>query len=97
MKEVVTKKLLTFVLLVVLIWYTAVIPSYSAASMRRASDEGPPDAEDREVRLEEAGPFRLAAALKAAHNPRDYESFRVKEESTDDSLDDFDWPDIIDA
>jgi hypothetical protein len=46
--EAVRRRLLTFVLLAVLVWYTVVVPAPAGAFVRRATG-GPSDAEERDA------------------------------------------------
>lgn len=86
MKQTLSRHAMTFVLLFVLVWYTAISPSYVAAprvvSGREPSDEGA-----ELERVKERG-FAGAARDRAVAPPA------LKEEAAD-SVDDLDWPEVI--
>lgn len=77
--------MLALVLFVVLVWYTVVSPSYTAAPLR-ATDGESPDAEERELETRAAAGF--AGAMRAAA-PRSDEVGRGED------ADELDWPEII--
>ena len=78
---------LALVLFVVLVWYTVVSPSYTAAPLRAADGE-PPDAEEREVETQAARGFGSPLVARAA-SPRPGE-FGVSGDEEE-----LDWPEII--
>jgi hypothetical protein len=49
MTEAVRRRLLTFVLLAVLVWYTVVVPAPAGAVFVRRAGGGPADAEERDA------------------------------------------------
>ena len=63
--EAVRRRLLTFVLLAVLVWYTVVVPAPAGAFVARRSGGGPSDAEERDA--PDPAPARPPAA--AADTP----------------------------
>ena len=78
---------LALVLFAVLVWYTVVSPSYTAAPLR-AADAGSADAEEREA---EAHPARGFAAARVARPVAP-----IQEESgVSEGVDELDWPEII--
>lgn len=58
--EAVRRRLLTFVLLTVLVWYTVVVPAPAGATFVRRAGGGPSDAEERDA--EPAPPSHTPAA-----------------------------------
>lgn len=82
-KQDLRRRVLALVLFAVLVWYTVVSPSYTAAPLRAAEAE-PPDAEEREAETQPAVGF--AGARPFAQRPRE---FKVTDE------DELDWPEII--
>jgi hypothetical protein len=81
------RRVLALVLFVVLVWYTVVSPSYTAAPLRAADGESP-DAEEREVETQAAGgPASPRIAYALTPRPGEAESAGDDEE--------LDWPEII--
>lgn len=74
---------MTFVLLAVLVWYTAISPSYSAAP-RAVSGREPSDGGHELEAVKERG----VAGRRAAAPP-------ALAEEAGDSVEDLDWPDVI--
>lgn len=60
--DAVRRRLLTFVLLAVLVWYTVVVPA--PAAFVRSATGGPPDAEERDA--DNAAPARAPSAVADA-------------------------------
>ena len=86
-KQDLRRRVLALVLFIVLVWYTVVSPSYTAAPLR--ADEGePPDADKREVEKQSAGGFANSVAARAAA-PRPAEFGRRFD------VDELEWPEII--
>jgi hypothetical protein len=87
MRATFTRHLLTFVLLVLLVWYTAVIPAaYTPAPVRRSG--GGAEEEEREV--ERAGsPTGVGEVRRAA--PQSFSAGAIS------SVDDLDWPEFIEG
>jgi hypothetical protein len=85
-KQDLRRRLLALALFVVLVWYTVISPSYTAAPVR-ATDGEAADAEEREAETHAA---RVFASPLAARNvaPR-----RDELRTTDE--DELDWPEII--
>lgn len=79
------RRVLALVLFVVLVWYTVVSPSYTAAPLR-ATDGESPDAEERESETRAAAGF---AGVVRAVAPRSDEVGRGE------GADELDWPEII--
>lgn len=79
------RHLLALVLCFVLVWYTVVSPSYTAAPLRAADGE-PPDAEEREVETPAASGFAASGAERAVAPRADGFAQGVEE---------LDWPEII--
>jgi hypothetical protein len=77
---------LVLALLFVLVWYTFVSPSCTAAPPRAAEAE-PPDAEERELETRAAAGFARSGVVRAAL-PRPDESGTSDEGELD-------WPEII--
>ena len=85
MKRDLRRRLLALVLFFVLVWYTAVSPSYAAAPLRATVDE-PPDAEERELETRAAAGFAgLPIARPAAPRAGEFGQ----------GADELDWPEII--
>ena len=79
--------MLALVLFVVLVWYTVVSPSYTAAPLL-ASDAEPPDAEEREVEtLASVGLASPRLARAAAPRPDEF--------SVSDDEGELEWPEIV--
>lgn len=79
--------MLAFVLFVVLVWYTVVSPSYSAAPLRATEGE-PPDAEERELERRAAAGFAGSGVARAV-------APRADEFGRGEGADELDWPEII--
>lgn len=83
---------MTFVLLVVLVWYTAISPSYAPSPLRAAGGDAP-DAEGREAErvrvkgVKEISPARVEGTRGAAS--------RAPADVAAESVDDLDWPEVI--
>ncbi|HLL76898.1 MAG TPA: hypothetical protein VK421_16710 [Pyrinomonadaceae bacterium] len=81
------RHLLALVLFVVLVWYTVISPSYTAAPLRAAESE-PADAEEREVEARAAGGFAISGVTRGVEpRPEEFEA--------GDAVDELDWPEII--
>jgi hypothetical protein len=80
------RRVLALALFAVLVWYTVVSPSYTAAPPR-AGDGDPPDAEGREAETQTAGGF-ASPRVARAFAPRPDESGVGDDEGLD-------WPEII--
>lgn len=80
------RHVLALVLFAVLVWYTVLSPSYTAAPLR-ASDADAPDAEEREAETR-------AARLFSTPRPAPAFAPRPGEFETADG-DELDWPEII--
>jgi hypothetical protein len=87
MKKTLSRHAMTFVLLFVLVWYTAVNPSYAPAP-RTVRGVEPSDDEGTELeRVSEKG--FAGVAVRRAVAPR------ALAEEAGDSVDDLDWPEVI--
>lgn len=84
MKQTLSKHAMTFVLLVVLVWHTAVSPSYEAAPRRFSGGESSDDDGRELARVREAGVAKSPAAAP-----------RPLTRPPGDSVEDLDWPEVI--